>query len=138
MIAITEAAAKKVQDLRLEEGKPDWGLRLKVVGLAFGIAAVVSRSPVLAAPAGGIGAGLGLLRADLSERCMLGDAGANPLGALCGLAALAAAPASSTRWAILGIVLFANLLSESVSFSSVIDSVRPLRWFDRLGSQRPV
>jgi iron-sulfur cluster insertion protein len=32
MIAITDAAAKKVQYLRLEEGKPDWGLRLRVVG----------------------------------------------------------------------------------------------------------
>jgi iron-sulfur cluster insertion protein len=32
MITLTEIAAKKVQDLRLEEGKPDWGLRLRVVG----------------------------------------------------------------------------------------------------------
>lgn len=32
MITLTETAAKKVQDLRLEEGKPEWGLRLKVVG----------------------------------------------------------------------------------------------------------
>jgi iron-sulfur cluster insertion protein len=32
MVLLTEMAAKKVQDLRLEEGKPDWGLRLKVVG----------------------------------------------------------------------------------------------------------
>ncbi len=32
MVTLTEAAAKKVQSLRLEEGKPDWGLRLRVVG----------------------------------------------------------------------------------------------------------
>lgn len=32
MITLTESAAKKVQDLRLEEGKPEWGLRLRVVG----------------------------------------------------------------------------------------------------------
>lgn len=32
MITMTEAAAKKVHDLRLEEGKPDWGMRLRVVG----------------------------------------------------------------------------------------------------------
>ena len=32
MITLTESAAKKVQDLRLEEGKPDWALRLRVVG----------------------------------------------------------------------------------------------------------
>ena len=32
MVTFTEGAAKKVQDLRLEEGKPEWGLRLRVVG----------------------------------------------------------------------------------------------------------
>jgi iron-sulfur cluster insertion protein len=32
MVTMTESAAKKVQDLRLEEGKPEWGLRLRVVG----------------------------------------------------------------------------------------------------------
>ena len=32
MITLTDAAAKKVHDLRLEEGKPEWGLRLRVVG----------------------------------------------------------------------------------------------------------
>ena len=32
MVTVTESAAKKVQDLRLEEGKPEWGLRLRVVG----------------------------------------------------------------------------------------------------------
>ena len=32
MLTVTESAAKKVQDLRLEDGKPEWGLRLRVVG----------------------------------------------------------------------------------------------------------
>jgi iron-sulfur cluster insertion protein len=32
MVTLTEAAAKKVETLRLEEGKPEWGLRLRVVG----------------------------------------------------------------------------------------------------------
>jgi iron-sulfur cluster insertion protein len=32
MLTVTEIAAKKVNELRLEEGKPDWGLRLRVVG----------------------------------------------------------------------------------------------------------
>src|SRR3972149_6308191 len=32
MVTLTETAAKKVQDLRLEEGKPEWGLRVRVVG----------------------------------------------------------------------------------------------------------
>ena len=32
MVTLTETAAKKVADLRLEEGKPEWGLRVRVVG----------------------------------------------------------------------------------------------------------
>ena len=32
MVTLTETAAKKVQDLRLEEGKPEGGLRVRVVG----------------------------------------------------------------------------------------------------------
>ena len=32
MITITETAAKKIADLRLEEGKPEWGLRIRLVG----------------------------------------------------------------------------------------------------------
>ncbi len=113
------------------------GRTVKVTALGFVVAAVVSRSSVLAVPAAGIGAGLGLLRADLSERCMLGDAGSNPLGALCGLAALVAAPSSTARWVLLAALVLANAASEVVSFSRVIDAVAPLRWLDRLGSQRP-
>jgi UDP-GlcNAc:undecaprenyl-phosphate/decaprenyl-phosphate GlcNAc-1-phosphate transferase len=113
------------------------GRVVKVTAIAFAAAAAVSRSAALAVPAGGIGAGLGLLRADLSERCMLGDAGSNPLGALCGMAALAAVPDGRYRWALLGVLFFANVASEATSFSTLIDSVRPLRWFDRLGSRRP-
>src|SRR4026208_2636629 len=32
MVTLSETAAKKITDLRLEEGKPEWGLRIRVVG----------------------------------------------------------------------------------------------------------
>lgn len=32
MLTVSETAAKKIADLRLEEGKPAWGLRVRVVG----------------------------------------------------------------------------------------------------------
>lgn len=32
MVTLTETAAKKIMDLRLEEGKPEVGLRVRVVG----------------------------------------------------------------------------------------------------------
>lgn len=99
-------------------------------------AAVASDRQVLAAPAIGIGAGLGLLVPDLRERMMLGDAGANPLGALVGLAWLAALGSPNQRWVLFAALLAANMASEVVSYSSVIDRLAPLRWFDRLGSAR--
>jgi iron-sulfur cluster insertion protein len=32
MVTLTETAAKKISELRLEEGKPVWGLRIRIVG----------------------------------------------------------------------------------------------------------
>ena len=32
MVTLSETAAKKIADLRLEEGKPEWGLRVRIVG----------------------------------------------------------------------------------------------------------
>ncbi|MBI1847572.1 MAG: iron-sulfur cluster assembly accessory protein [Candidatus Rokubacteria bacterium] len=32
MVTLTETAAKKISELRLEEGKPEWGLRVRIVG----------------------------------------------------------------------------------------------------------
>ena len=90
-------------------------------------------TPVRARPAVGIGAGLGLVRPDLQGGGMLGDAGANPRGALCGLALLCAVPSSGGRWLVLAALLALNGASEFVSFSRVIGAVPPLRWADRLG-----
>lgn len=64
------------------------------------------------------------------------SAGSNVMGAMCGIAALVAFPAAPARWIVLAVLVGFNLLSEAVSFSAVIDAVAPLRWFDRLGSQR--
>jgi hypothetical protein len=109
------------------------GRAVKACAVAFAVSMAASRSPTLAAPAAGLGAGLALLPDDLSERVMLGDAGANCLGALCGMAALVAVPAAEGRWVLLVALAAANAVSEVVSFSRVIDAVGPLRWFDRLG-----
>jgi UDP-GlcNAc:undecaprenyl-phosphate/decaprenyl-phosphate GlcNAc-1-phosphate transferase len=86
----------------------------------------------LAGPALVVGAGLGLLVPDLRERCMLGDAGANPLGAAVGVGVvLACSP--GIRLAALAVVAALNLASELVSFTKVIDRTPPLRYLDRLG-----
>ena len=89
----------------------------------------------LVGPAVIVGATLALLWPDLREELMLGDTGANVLGATLGLSVVLTT-AASTRTIVLVVVLALNLLSERVSFSRVIDRTPPLRAFDRLG-RRP-
>jgi hypothetical protein len=70
--------------------------------------------------------------ADLRERGMLGDAGANVLGGVLGLG-LALTFAEAGRLIALGFLLGLNAASEKTSFSAVIDRNRVLRWIDRTG-----
>lgn len=78
------------------------------------------------------GTAAGLLPGDLRERTMLGDAGANALGAGAGVALAARLPAWAVLVAVL-VVVALTLASERVSFSAVIERVPALRWADRLG-----
>ena len=66
---------------------------------------------------------------------MLGDCGANALGALLGLQ-LAATNSRAVRTAVLGAVTALTLASERVSFTAVIEATPGLRELDRLG-RRP-
>ncbi|MEX0875270.1 MAG: hypothetical protein WD646_02830 [Actinomycetota bacterium] len=85
--------------------------------------------PVLWAVAGGMAV---FLIAELRERVMLGDAGANLLGAVVGAAAVASL--GHTALLTCAALLFAlTLVSELVSFSRIIEATPPLRWLDQLG-----
>jgi UDP-N-acetylmuramyl pentapeptide phosphotransferase/UDP-N-acetylglucosamine-1-phosphate transferase len=108
--------------------------RVAKVGLlsAAALAAGTGLSAHLAGPALVVGALCALVRADLRERVMLGDSGANLVGAALGLGVVLAC-ATGTRIAVLAVLVALNLTSEVVSFSRVIDRVPPLRWADRLG-----
>jgi hypothetical protein len=81
-------------------------------------------------------AALACLPADLAERTMLGDAGANPAGALTGLG-LALSTGPRGRRMLLTGMLALTMASEVVSFSQVIRAVAPLRWLDELGRREP-
>lgn len=87
---------------------------------------------VLAAPTGAASA---LLADDLGERAMLGDTGANALGAAWGVAA---ASALSRRGLLVATAVVGGLTlaSEKVSFSRVIESTPGVRALDLLG-RRP-
>jgi UDP-GlcNAc:undecaprenyl-phosphate GlcNAc-1-phosphate transferase len=82
-------------------------------------------------------AAVALLPFEFGEFLMLGDTGANPLGAVIGLAAVRSTNGSTVGLAIAaGVVLAVNVAGEVVSFSSVIDRVPPLRVLDRMGRRR--
>ena len=79
-----------------------------------------------------VGALLGCLGADLGEGAMLGDAGANPLGAVLGFG-LAVSLHPWGQWIAIVVLLALNLISEKWSYSRAIERTPPLRWLDGLG-----
>ena len=94
-----------------------------------------SRAAGAAGVAVPLGAAVALLPEDLGERAMLGDAGANALGAMLGAAA-AGSLSRRSRLAILAGVTALTAASEVVSFTKVIQRTPPLHWLDMLG-RRP-
>jgi UDP-N-acetylmuramyl pentapeptide phosphotransferase/UDP-N-acetylglucosamine-1-phosphate transferase len=102
-----------------------------------GKAAALAAAATLRGPAGGLvagplGATLAVLPDDLGERVMLGDSGANAVGALLGLR-LASIPGRAPRAGLLAAVVALTLASEKVSFTKVIEATPGLRELDRLG-----
>jgi UDP-N-acetylmuramyl pentapeptide phosphotransferase/UDP-N-acetylglucosamine-1-phosphate transferase len=89
----------------------------------------------LGATAAPLGAALALLPEDLAERAMLGDAGANALGAMLG--AGAASLPRPARLVLLTGIAGLTAASEKVSFTKVIERTPALRRLDMLG-RRPV
>jgi UDP-N-acetylmuramyl pentapeptide phosphotransferase/UDP-N-acetylglucosamine-1-phosphate transferase len=109
------------------------GRALKV-GLAASVPLVAAGGPAAPVAAATAGAAAALLPADLGERTMLGDAGANALGALLGTVA-AARTGRRGRLALLAGVAALTALSERVSFTRVIESTPVLRELDQLGRE---
>jgi hypothetical protein len=103
-------------------------------------AGAIATAATLGGPAGGLvagplGATLAVLPADLGERVMLGDCGANALGALVGLR-LARVGGRGARTGLLAAIVGLTLASEKISFTKVIEATPGLRELDRLG-RRP-
>ncbi|WP_018588738.1 hypothetical protein [Salinispora arenicola] len=99
-------------------------------GLLLGVPLVPGAHGGIAA--GAVGAAAGLLPADLDERVMLGDSGANALGALLGVT-LAARTGPVGRAGLLAALAGLTAASERVSFTQVIQRTPGLRELDALG-----
>lgn len=105
------------------------GRALKVAVLA-GLPLAAGPSGALAA--GPVGAAVAALPADLRERTMLGDCGANAVGALLG-AALVARTGPVGRAGSLAMIAGLTAASERVSFTQVIARTPVLRELDTWG-----
>jgi len=91
-----------------------------------GVATFITAALMLLGPAAAV------LRYDLGELGMLGDAGANPMGAVAGMTIVLTLPLWGLAFYSFALLAL-NLASERVSFSAVIEGSAPLRWVDRLG-----
>ncbi|WP_422741367.1 hypothetical protein ACN27B_21670 [Micromonospora sp. WMMD754] len=96
------------------------------------LGAPLSTGPYGGIAAGAVGAAAGLVREDLDERVMLGDSGANALGAVLGVS-LAARTGPLGRAAVLAVLAALTAASEKVSFTQVIQRTPGLRHLDELG-----
>jgi UDP-GlcNAc:undecaprenyl-phosphate/decaprenyl-phosphate GlcNAc-1-phosphate transferase len=120
--------------LNLFDLRPGRAIKVAVAcGALIGVGGPRSRSGAgVAAP---LAAALALLPEDLGERAMLGDCGANALGAMLGAAA--AGLPRPARMALLAGITGLTAASEKVSFTKVIERTPALRRLDMLG-RRPL
>ncbi len=107
------------------------GRALKVAALVAGLTVPGSREPERALLGAACATIAVSLPADLGERSMLGDTGANAVGALIGSTLCARSRAG--RLCALAVVAALTALSERVSFSAVIVGNPVLRRLDELG-----
>lgn len=107
------------------------GRALKVA-IALSLPPALTRTPGSALATGAIAVAAAAAPTDLTEQTMLGDAGANALGALVGTA-WALHPDLRLRGGALAGVVTLTVLSEKVSFSRVIEASPPLRVLDTWG-----
>ncbi len=82
------------------------------------------------------GAEFPLVVFDVRERGMLGDIGANLLGFAVGAQLAAVLPLWPLLVAAAALVAL-NVVAETVTFSTIVGAVPPLRWLDHLGRRPP-
>jgi hypothetical protein len=115
--------------------RPGRVIKVAVVCFVVLVAAAPSRDPLVGIGVV-IGAALALVVDDLREVLMLGDVGANVVGACLGTGVVLAY-SFPVRVGVLVAVAALNLVGELSSFSRLIDGFPPLRALDRAGRREP-
>ena len=111
------------------------GRMLKVAFVAFAVLAAATRQWRALQGVAVVTAGAAALVVDdLRERVMLGDVGANAVGACLG-AGVVFACSFTSRLVVLVVVVALNVVGELSSFTRLIEAVPPLRALDRAGRQ---
>jgi len=107
------------------------GRALKAIALP-GAALLAAGGPAAGVGAAILSAGSTVAPGDLAGRDMLGDSGANALGAVLGVGVvLANQPV--VLWSALGVEAALTVISEKISFTQVIERTAVLRWLDAAG-----
>ena len=110
-------------------------LALAAVSIIFSTVVHLGALSIIAVVLAGLGPLVAVWRFDLGEKGMLGDAGANSMGAFLGFLFATSLPLLAL--AVLAVILFAlNILSEHVSFSRLIEHNRILNAIDMIGRKK--
>lgn len=126
--AVIALSANLVNLLDLRPGRA-----LKVFLPAWLVLALIWDSSVyLLVSAAIAGAAVAWLPSDLREKGMLGDSGANMLGAILGSGVVLSIGVAG-RVVVLAALMALTLASERWSFTAAIEKFAPLRWLDGLG-----
>ena len=124
--ALVAVSANLVNLLDLRPG------RALKAGAAPALGLLAAGGPSAAVGGAVLGASVAAAPADLAGRDMLGDAGANALGAVLAVGVAAAVPAP-VRWVLLTVGAGLTVASEKVSFTQVIERTPVLREIDAWG-----
>jgi hypothetical protein len=108
------------------------GLIIVLLMIIFGGVISMGAVDVVALAIAALGPLVAVWRYDIGERGMLGDAGANSMGAFLGFICATALPVVLLIVATI-ILLVINIASERFSFSALVERNKLLRWLDRLG-----
>ena len=98
------------------------------------VLALLHRPALATALLGLAAAVVAYLPADLGRRVMMGDAGANPLGAALGFVAVALT-GSATQVVLAALLLAFTLACDRFPLTALIERVPALAWLDRLGAK---